>query len=57
MHLKSFAMAGEIFKIYTSEMAKMHLKSSTMVRENFKIYISEMAKNALKILHHGWRKF
>jgi hypothetical protein len=33
------------------------LKSSTMVGETFEIYTSEMAKNALKILHHGWRKF
>ena len=27
-----------------------------MVGEDFEIYTSEMAKNALKILHHGWRK-
>jgi hypothetical protein len=30
---------------------------STMVGENFENCISEMARNALKNVHHGWRKF
>ena len=33
------------------------LKHSTMVGENFLISIFETAKNALKTLHHDWKKF
>ena len=36
---------------------KMHLKLFTMVGEIFEICSSQMAKNALKIVHHGWRKY
>ena len=38
-------------------MARNALKLSTIVGENFEICISEMARNALKTVHHGWRKF
>ena len=37
-------MLGEIFEIYTSQMARMSFKLSTMVGENFEIYTSQMAR-------------